>query len=184
MGDSLVIIIDPWTWFGVPRKKLKPYLAERVINFINHNNIHTAVLASYDCHRELYSDTVWYRNRLPMTDLAEYAPDNHDQCTIDIVLQYVNTDIFQIAMRNEKELTAYLLDHPEIKNIYIVGEAWEICVKDRPLGYLNVYKQFCQGTDLRLLTSVDCVLTATGQQPELTSEWQPISNNVYQYCPD
>jgi len=184
VGDSIVVIIDAWTWYGIPRKKLKPYLAERIIKFINSNPIHTAVLASYNCHREIYSDTVWYRNRLPLDNLIEYSPDNHNQHTIDIVLNYVNTNIFQIAMRNEKELSIYLSNHPKIKDIYILGEAWEICVKDRPLGYENVYKKFCQGTERRLLTSIDCVLTASGQQPELTKPWQPISNNVYQYRPD
>ena len=187
MGDNVVIIIDPWAWSDngtVPREKLSPELANCIINFINSNKIHTVVLASYNCHIDMYSSTVWYQNRLPLENFIEYWPTHHDQETIDVMLNYVNSNVFQIAMRNEKELEVYLLQHPEITNIYVVGEAWEICVKDRPLGYENVYEKFCRGNNRRLLTSLDCVRTYNSEIPVPDNNWQAIDQLVYQYCPN
>ena len=188
LGDSLVIIIDQWEWSldpTEPRKKFKSDLSSRIVNFINNNKIHTAVLSSYECSKELYSDTVWYRNRLSIIDPTfDYQSNfNYKQNTIDILLQYVNPSIFQIAMREEKELEAYIAEHPEIKNIYIFGCAWDVCVKIRPLGYENVYKKFCRDNDRRLLTSTDCILNHNSQIPILDSNWVYIDNKIYQYCP-
>lgn len=201
MGDSIVIIIDQWKWkyntaFAFPQAPASDDLAKQIIYFIEHNNIHTAVLASFNCSEELYSNTIWYRNRLLVIDPVYsiknfkmridqdyYRFKDHHQSTADILLNYVNPNIFQTAIREQKELEAYLLNYPNIKDIYILGEAWEICVKDRPLGYENVYKKFCLSTDRRVLTHLDCVLTCNGEIPVPDQQWQPVDNLTYQYCP-
>jgi hypothetical protein len=200
--DSMVIIIDQWEWSSdvagpndqwewasdptETRKKLNSDLSSRIVNFIDNNKIHTAVLSSYECSKELYSDTVWYRNRLAIVDptFDYWSNLNYKQNTTAILLQYNNSDIFQIAMRGEKELEVYLAEHPKIKNIYVFGCAWELCVKTRLLGYENVYKKFCQDGSRRLLTSTDCILNYNSTIPVPDSNWVYIDNNIYQYCPD
>lgn len=198
MGDSLVIIIDAWTpqehhSFNYSTRTVE--LAKRIIDFIDSRNPH-AVLASYHCSAELYSDTVWYRNRLSeieklystknfqtRIDQDYHAHLAEKQSTVDVLLNYVNPNVAQLAMREEKELGIYLQMHPEIKDIYIVGSAWEECVRNRPLGYLNVYNKFCKGSDRTVRTSSDHVTTYSGGPLKIDSNWQLIAPAVYQYCP-
>jgi len=202
VGDSIVIIIDQWEWYypnpelgysesAGPKKKLPSMLPNRIINFIDNQNIHTAVLASYMCSEELYSNKIWYSNRQSIKQvtgrskvLDYHTYKKYKQKTIDIILDYVNPNIFQIAMREEKELETYLLSYPEIKNIFVSGIAWEICVKIRPLGYVNIYEKFCLNSDRRVLVSTDCVLTCNGEIPELDTQWISVGNNIYEYCPN
>ena len=203
MADSLAIIIDQWKWkhdtsHQLPRELLDDALARRIITFIETKAIHTAVLASYQCSAELYSDTVWYQNRLAVIDpiystrqfQARIDDDytaflDQTQSTTDVLLNYVNPAVFQVAMRDDRELAQYLILHPKIQDIYIVGSAWEQCVQDRLLGYQNVYAKFCQGTDRRLLTDINCVLTLTARAPDLDTDinWIRLQDQMYQYNP-
>jgi len=203
VADSLAIIIDQWKWkhddlHRVPRETLDDTLTRRIIEFVNTGGLHTAVLASYQCSAELYSDTVWYQNRLAVIDpiystqqfKARIADDytaflDQEQCTADVLLNYENPAVFQVAMRDDRELAQYLNLHPEIQDIYIVGSAWEQCVQNRLLGYVNVYKRFCCGTARRLLTHTACVGTQDAGQPDLSrdNDWFKIYDQVYQYRP-
>lgn len=203
MADSLAIIIDQWKWkhddlHRVPRELLDDALARRIIAFVNTGGLHTAVLASYQCSAELYSNTVWYQNRLAVIDpiystqqfesriADDYAAFlDQEQCTADVLLNYENPAVFQVAMRDDRELAQYLNLHPEIQDIYIVGSAWEQCVQNRLLGYQNVYEKFCQNSDRRLLTNLDCVVTQASGPPNLDADinWFCLQDQVYQYRP-
>ena len=203
MADSLAIIIDQWKWkhdasHQLPRELLDDALARRIIAFVEINAIHTAVLASYQCSAELYSNTVWYQNRLAVIDPiystqqfeSRIADDytaflDQEQCTADVLLNYANPAVFQVAMRDDRELAQYLNLHPEIQDIYIVGSAWEQCVQNRLLGYQNVYEKFCQNSDRRLLTNLDCVVTQVSGPPNLDADinWFCLHDQVYQYRP-
>jgi len=187
---DLIVIIDNW--------KFKPngiivsgLLSKNIIEFIEQTpSIKTAVLASYSCSNELFSDTVWYNNRkLHHSDYDAYIQQDYEsnlkenKQTWEVMLNYTNSSLFQIAMRDIDELVRYV-NNTDVANIYVSGAAWEICVKDRPLGYLNVYNKFCKGTDRRLLTSLDCVANTDGSRPEPDSDWVKLNDLVYQYCPN
>lgn len=186
--SDLIVIIDNW--------KHKPdgtivsgKLSENIINFIEATpSIKTAVLASYACSTELFSDTVWYNNRRKsIKNYQEYVQFdyitnlNRKSQTWDVMLNYVNERIFQIAMREIEELINYV-NAVAIRNIYVAGAAWEICVKDRPLGYLAISKHI---PNVNLLVDTTCVIDATSNIPNMSEykDWLNISDVLYQYHP-
>lgn len=186
--SDLIVIIDNW--------KYKPdgtlvtgKLSRNIINFIESTpNIKTAVLASYSCSRELFSDTVWYLNRKKFAEnYEEYVFEdyqtnlNRNMQTWEGMLDYVNPSIFQIAMRNIEELNRYLKKH-KIENIYMSGAAWDICVKNRALGYENIYKN---NPSINLLADISCIVDSNSQPPDMTDyiNWVNVSETLYQFKP-
>lgn len=177
---SLAILIDCW---HVPKSPKNALLFSNILKFIESSFIKTIVLASYNSTIEcLNSDTVWYQNRNKLfgklIDTADTGPIKN---TDPVILNYVSPNKFQIAMNFQEELDYYLKLNPEIKNIYILGGAWEECVKKRPLGYWKLVKANVE----HILTNTDCVLTMEGQPPDLTNDqnWQYLKNNSWRYIP-
>jgi hypothetical protein len=80
-------------------------------------------------------------------------------------------------MRWRWELDLYLEEHQEIKNIYVFGMAWDMCVKDRPLGYDSLSEL----PNVNILTNTTCVIDSDGNSPILDSYWELVSNNTYKY---
>ena len=74
--------------------------------------------------------------------------------------------------------------HPEIKNIYFLGQTWEGCVKNRPLGYLAVHEEI---PTINLLTNTDCVLfdDHSLQPVDLSNDpdWKLVRDKIYVYQP-
>jgi hypothetical protein len=80
------------------------------------------------------------------------------------------------------ELEYYLLLHPEIKNIYFFGMAWEQCVRNRPLGYESISEKM---PNLNILTNSKCVLSTNihSFNMENEPEWKSLGNDIYHYQP-
>ncbi len=53
------------------------------------------------------------------------------------------------------EEISLLIKKNNIENIYLAGSAWDLCVKHRELGYLNLRKQF---KNINILIKNDCVI--------------------------
>jgi hypothetical protein len=184
--EDIIIIIDNWDVKpdGTP---VTGNLGKGIITFIENNpNIKTAILASYCCSKELFSDTIWYRNR------KLKIPNYHRRAIIDYLehlslnkntwkgmLEYANDNVYQVAMRDIKELINYLGNDRPV-NIYMAGAAWERCVTHRPLGYLNILKNF---PEINLLVDITCIVNATSDTPDmlLHPEWERISDTLYRY---
>ena len=198
-NNSLAILIDQWAMPGHP-----PLISDNIVKFLNSGQVSTAILASYNCNMAEYNaDNIWYNNEKTMFDhvrLTEdyirnsYVPVNpqnpyprYSMSTNPKFLNYYNADLFQIAMRADWQLVQYLSENPQIKNLFVVGGDWDICVRNRPLGYLNLFKLF-SSQQINILTYNGCVGTRkiTPDWPvELDKEidWVQISDNVYQYVP-
>ena len=207
-NNSLVIIIDQWAIPGHP-----PLISDNIVKFLDSGQVSTAILASYNCNMAEYNaNNVWYNNEKTMFDHARlteeyiknsYVPANYIKnlyvpanpqtnpsylmSTNLKFLNYHNADLFQIAMRADWQLVQYLLENPQIKNLFVVGGKWDMCVRDRPLGYLNLFKLFFS-QQINILTYNGCVGTKKitfGWPVELDKEidWVQISDNVYQYVP-
>ena len=186
---SLAILIDFWDPVG-PKKRV-----DDTIEFLNSNSaIKTVVLSSYNVRLELFTEHCWYHNRkewygksnVSIRDRAlledketiqkhfikNYVTDPH-------ILKYHNPTQYQIAMFQYWEIEYYLSIHPEIKNIYVLGSAWEECVKYRPVGYL----QLSQLQNVNILTHINLVRTNQSNYPDLSSDhhWINIEGNVYKY---
>lgn len=203
---SLAVIIDQWHVFWKKidgqfvRNLGSDFLPNRIINFVETTPaISTMVLSSYLCAQELDSDTVWYQNRKQLFEHdSRYDPmiqqehnDNlyMEQKTHPVLLNYVNDRVFQVAMRQQWELETYLAQNTSIKNIYVCGSDWNICVKGQVLGWSNLYKHIGKQFDVNILTHLDTVSVdnPNGKYPEtptLDQDWKPITEKIYQYCPD
>jgi len=189
---SMAILIDCWK-----NDSFIPSVYGRIIKFIDNNkNIKTVVLASYNCSKEREtSDSSWYlnynnffvksqQNSRKIKDLEivhrfyeKYNTKHPNENTEPDILNYKNTEKFQIAMRWRWELDLYLEAYQEIKNIYVFGMAWDMCVKDRPLGYDSLSEL----PNVNILTNTTCVIDSDGNSPILDSYWELVSNNTYKY---
>ncbi len=188
---SMIILVDLWDR-QVNGQLLSSDGSINIIDFIeNESNIKTAVLASYACLSELESNNLWYNTAQDFfKDLLDYQnflktyhyESTTGQCTHPTVFNYVNSGIDQIAFRYPTELELYLKFHPEIKNIYIAGAAWSICVKDRPLGYVNLFKTFIKNTDRNLLVHSNTV-RENGRLAVVpgTPGWVPVTEQIFKY---
>ncbi len=153
---NIAIIIDCWSHNYDPPGNL---LHRNIISLISVNqSIDTVILATHEISPdEFNSDTIWYTNfkkfnyskaftnpivqhemaggiqhpDMPTTDYRGNTTDfQTEQRTCICLLHYYWPDKFQIAAFHPYQLTL-----AGIENVYFFGEAWDICVMDRPLGY-------------------------------------------------
>lgn len=187
---SLVILIDFWDPVG-PEKRIND-----TIEFLNSNSaIKTVVLSTYNSKSELFSlyNSLWYRNRKEwyeksprlvkdrsiLEDKENIKTSSNNRRTDPRILKYINPNQYQIAMFQYWEIEYYLSIHKEIKNIYVLGSAWEDCVKYRPVGYLALSKLL----NVNILTHTNLVRTNQSNYPDLSlnRHWINVEGNVYKY---
>lgn len=146
---NIAIIIDCWSHNYDPPGNL---LHRNIISLISVNqSIDTVILATHEISPdEFNSDTIWYTNfkKFNLGDLFANMIIAYDlqhnlthpklasklrhkeQQTHWQILTHWWPDKFQIAAFHPYQLTL-----AGIENVYFFGEAWDICVMDRPLGY-------------------------------------------------
>jgi hypothetical protein len=187
---SIAILIDFWA--RSDKKK-----GQNLLNFLNDsksNSIETVVLASYNCYEE--KNTVWHQNYYyifnggmkgtrTLIDLHfmqkffnDYYRPHDLEHTAPEILNYVNPNKFQIAMLWGWEFEYYLSKNPHIKNVYVFGQAWEICVKIRPLGY----EALLEIPNINILTKLDCIRIESGKMPpdlNLDPNWYHVVDDIY-----
>lgn len=196
---SIAILIDCWK--SLTENSTKCF--HEIINFLDTNTaITTVILATYNCKTERFTpDSIWAQNNILMCSnpirkkifcLNEaynyyYNYDNNKNYPLEetdpIILNYINSNKHQISMNWWWELEYYLLLHPEIKNIYFFGMAWEGCVRYRPLGYEAVIEE---APHLNILTNSKCILSEIHSVPtyiENDPNWQCIDTDIYLYQP-
>lgn len=194
--ESAAVIIDRWVlgYSAAPD--------QYIIDFLNNNLVSTAILASYNCSVEEYtSNNLWYRNERRLFNtfaldsqlktsyqLEARPPDAnpafyYDNTTIPEMLNYTNANIFQIAMRQPWQIQYYLDQNPQIKNLFVLGGSWDRCMRNRELGYLNLFKMFSP-KNIKILTYSQCAGDEHGLiDLDKQSNWDKISENIYQYNP-
>lgn len=203
MKDSIVVLIDLWqpNWKKeeFPNKKNWDMI-DNIITFINsNNNISTVILANYNVKKsETLSDTVWYKtqnklfgNNIRFIQESEEYFKNGPKVkgfidSAQDILNYNNKSIFQIAMRNFWELNYYIENIDQnIKNIYLCGGAWEACVKYRPLGCYELYKNL-SNKGISIFANPNCIIDFSYNFPNLNleSDWKWIENDTYLYYPN
>jgi hypothetical protein len=110
-----------------------------------------------------------------------YERKYKNENTHPAILNYVNTDKFQIAMHWPWELEFYLSNNPNVEYAYVLGTAWDECVRNRPLGY----KSLSELNSVSILTNTECVLDMSCKHPDLTidNNWQQLQENIWRYRP-
>ena len=185
---SIAILIDLWE---SPNKTKW----QNLLNFLNDpesNSIETIILASYNCYDE--GNTVWHwnydktfngtnRTLIDLHFMQRYFNKNFRPYTVQhtqpLILNYVNPNKFQIAMLWGWEFEYYLSKNPHIKNVYVFGQAWDICVKNRPLGY----DALLEIPNINILTKLDYVKLEDRRYPNLDNDpnWYHVVDNIYCY---
>jgi len=126
--NSILIIIDPW---------------ER--------NLFNKILFLLDDQYRLFKRIEQFlkknQNSIHTIVLAAY-----DGINIHKIIQ--NLPGNKIHATTIKEI-AQLVNNNNIENIYLAGSAWDLCVRHRELGYLNLRKQF---KNINILIKDDCVI--------------------------
>jgi len=155
MKKRILIIIDPWEldWINI---LLFPLSA------------HYAVLRNIKRFVES-------RNDIDTIVIAAY--DNKKASSI--VCNLKGKKIYATTIDEIK----FLLDDDTVDGIFLAGMAWNMCVRNRELGYLNLSK-FSGNKDL--LVKNDCVIYSGEYDskyfdPLENPEWLPVEKNVYKY---
>ena len=197
-SDSLAVLIDCWDRPINPLHKIPSSdIRRNILSFIDSSNINTVVMASYSCPSDMRAQNIWNNNYHKLFNSSEVPNDIFDlyqshlgssehlngqdeEHTHQDILKYYNRTKFQISMLWLWELKYYLKINPEIKNIYVFGAVWEICVKDRPLGYLSLSN--LEG--INILTDTRCVKTiASTEYLDLSQDknWIQLDDTIYKF---
>ena len=170
--NDIVIIIDCWeTWWS----KFKiPFdydyiLFNKIKKFVeSSDNIKTIILASYESID--VPTTIWHTNSLKFLgkdlydrkDLLKNVDPDKYRRTDKIILNWVS-DKQQIAMHYVWEFEMFI-ENNKIDNIYLCGEAMDMCVRYRPLGYeslSNIIRK--HNLNSRIFLKDDCVNDSKGK---------------------
>lgn len=160
---SIAIIIDPWktafSWIpGNPYRRCY----NNIIKYIESNSLITDVfLANYDCPVSEYDlDNHWYTNSKIVlgeeyTSVLKHKQQNNkaNRDTHKSILSWKSSKQ-QYAMCYPFEINR-VIDFAKIDNIFVFGQTWKDCCKNRPLGYGQLFNQ---KFNYNILTKKDCVL--------------------------
>jgi len=191
---SIAILIDCW-------KPSNPRITNNITHFLDSTeSITTVILATYSCKTERdVSDSIWSDNarllfnntkRKKIIDLKwafdtlyTHYNDFKLEQTDPIIWNYRNPAKYQISMHWLWQLEYYLSLHPEIKNIYFFGAAWEDCVRYRSLGYESISEEM---PNLNILTNSKCIISKFNIDSinmENEPDWKSLGNDIYHYQP-
>lgn len=85
------------------------------------------------------------------------------------------------------EIEKYLED---VETVFLAGSAWDRCIKDRELGYLNLYRYFKEKNNVNINIKDDCVIYSEEYRAKIFDpienlEWVPTEEKgVYRYQPN
>ena len=203
---SAAILIDCWESIN---NKWTENVLNNIINFLDSNDhIRTVILATYEAATEdpgniskwhrtygglfhlpgnTYSSKIQFLHMVHNKYDREFSPTN--MRTHPMIWNYVHDQKTQIKMHWMWELEYYLSVNTDIKNIYVMGHSWDICVGNRPLGF----ESLAELPDINILARTDCTRLSHwpednilgSEYPDLSidPDWQPVYNNVYVYRP-
>jgi hypothetical protein len=177
--SDLLIVIDHWK-YKKDGSERNDNLSKDIIKFIENNAIKNVALASYHCITEISQNYSWYKNiDYSLNWYKENDLMNLNQQTQDMLLNYKNNNINQMSIRHLKELSEFFSKN-YIKNIYFAGAAWEICVRNREVGYINVSKYFPKVnifTDITLVRSKE----PNPINMKMYPKWIKLTDTLYTY---
>lgn len=196
---SLAIIIDCWANNGYNSAQTKNY--ENVLHNIaeqikNNEFIKSVAIASYANEGDFCSfEDQFIKNSLDffvnetkwdiLRNLWKNAKFGYDKdfFTHNIIKEIKFRDnqcVFSVF--NNLDILYYCnFINPSIRNIYFFGQSWNVCVKDRPVGWLDVstlnyHNLFSK--KINLLTSKKCVFHPSVKDIQMDDYWTNIDNNI------
>jgi hypothetical protein len=85
------------------------------------------------------------------------------------------------------EIEKYL---ENVETVFLAGSAWDGCIKDRELGYLNLHRYFKEKNKVNINIKDDCVIYSEEHKAKIFDpmenlEWRPTEEKgVYRYQPN
>jgi hypothetical protein len=192
-APGIAILVDCWSHLS---DQIYNKTWANIENTIKEKNIQTVVLATHEYDITTHWPTEWFinthdiffngnHNRDSWVKSLPYsigsAADYCYQTAPDIL--NLKTHALKLMLHDSNQLKWYLKNiTPHITNIWYFGCHWDICLKDRPIGYMHM-KSFCIENNINILTDTQCVVTEDNLRPENVelSRWQHIVNGIYQH---
>jgi len=209
IGGSIVVLIDCWgeihpiTAHNIQnQQKLYDNILKEIPKILN---LTAVVLSTYHTTEHNNSSNQYYMQSADLFYNAQpiaYVREMYQQLNYEIINSAANqvTDpkilnklwqVPQLAMTHPYQLE-YYINHvvPHVKNIFFFGQAWNLCVKKRPIGYspiLELIKWNHLAADTRVFTFSNCILALDIQTrctyfPELTNDTNcvKLSDNLFE----
>ena len=145
---SLVIIIDAWsTW---PSKYYVKDTMHRIVDFIGTDEVGAVALATYSSSNQIEQDEPFYSNsqrifsnetqvdtlRRQWNDYIPVYTGLTDRIISNMTLREYQ---FGFAALHPLQILYYCnCINPSIENIYLTGFMFDMCVKDRNVGYVEL----------------------------------------------
>lgn len=162
---SIAIIIDPWE----PQTFLAKVFYLLSDQFKLFRNVRKLV---EDQFKDINTVIIAAYDNIPAVKDYQHLPAEKIYTTdIDTVISFIRKN--------------------NIKKIYFCGMAWDRCVKDRELGFVNLYR-LLKDLDITFLVKDDCVICSSEYNFEIFNPKNPINYNwkktkdprVYKYNPN
>jgi len=162
-------------------------LSEKIITFVDSRpDINFIILGSYNT-RELQSDIAWYKNTIHYLGKAWKFKEKK----LHLIKGNEKTDSRIIHWSTKKTKLSfhflwemkYFLSKENIDAVYYCGESWETCVRDRPIGYSNLFNLIEElNTSTAIRVKRDCVLTENNTYflPHKNRNWNKIKKDEYE----
>jgi len=210
--STLLILIDPFRDQRREDKEPNNKYALRTLEYIKEpsNYINYFFVSVYDCLPFLKNEKwcgktskrMTLQNRVFTKKISDYRPAseaNHLYCeSLDSNFDEFNyKNILTTSAFFTQDLKDFLDTFPTIKNVMIAGEAWEQCIRFRPLGIYNVVKLLKDYPKVNLLVDatliggfgngrfgkgVGIAFTEDGNQIIGEPSWEKIEDSLF-YLP-
>lgn len=163
--QKIAIIIDPW--------EIKSFLVKLFYFTSDQRKLLNAVKCLIDQKKEEIDTVV----------IASY--DN-----IPAMKEYFDLPIDKIYTVNT-DIVLSMIEKNNINGIYFCGMSWDRCVKNRDLGYENLYK-ILKDKGVDILVKKDCVIASSEHKFEIfnpnnpmNKDWKPTAEvDIFKYIPD
>lgn len=204
--DSLLIFIDPFAKnVREDKKDIPNKYSTKVLEYIKEptNNINYLFVCAYDslsfiknekwCGKT--SKRISLENRVFTTKVVDYKLGRNFSniycSSLDSKFDEFNyKNILTTSAFFTKDLADFLDTFPNIKNVIIAGEAWELCIRFRPLGLLNVvnllknYKNVNVIVDFNLIGGMEKTAFLNKSKKSVVKEpcWKHVEGSMF-YLP-
>jgi hypothetical protein len=196
--SSLAILIDCWDDSSISEtaKENHHQFINNIVDFCgNDTEISAIALAGYSKNTEfdLYYEESWIANsneffvnetkldflRKSWKNIRwDYDSKNHPA----IRNMIVPDPKIKFTVFNTYDILYYCnCVNDSIENIYFLGMSWDMCVRDRPVGWLQIASLQYHGfltKDMTLRTNQKCVFDEfTGSTPDISEPWEATKNS-------
>jgi len=191
---GIAILIDCWEHL-TDQHKIYPETWNNIITAIENKNIQTVVLSTYTYDIKTHWNSEWFTNAHHIffngnprqEDWVRTLPESIGTApgyiyqTAKTIFDYEFSNQLKFMLHDSDMLKWYIEEVvPHIKNLWFFGCHWDLCLKERPIGFENL-QSWANKTERNCLTDINCVVTEFNERPSVDNfkDWSLINNGVY-----